>query len=314
MSIAPDMLFHMGGVPVGSAIGANPWSKAHFVDATNGVDTHDGKTPGTAKATIQAAVTAAVAGDVIYVRQLEPVQTDMTDPTAYAENLVLPVDKYNLSIIGCGNNPHNPFYTQIKASAAGYGVELKGTSFRLENLDFNKGSATTGMIFINGDNGTTAMAWGGLISHCHIRNANSAANAGIKTYGGSYNTIYGSIFEACHTGINIASGGTFPVRSLKIEKCSFKGSNASAVGGANIYGPGASNIIYELEIKRCEFERVPTGAFIDLASATAYGLISDCHFGDDDVSCTTSGSNINKPTTVFVSGCYDDSGTMIATT
>jgi len=314
MSVAPDMLFHLGGVPVGNAIGANPWSRAYFVDGTSGKSDRNGTSPGRSVSTVTLGISKASAGDVVYVRQLLPVATDMTDPTAYAENLVLPVAKYNLSIVGCGNNPHNPFYTQIKASAAGYGVELKGTSFLLENLDFNKGSATTGMIFINGDNGTTSMAWGGLISHCHIRNANSAANAGIKTYAGSYNTISNCIFEACHTGINIASGGTFPIRSLKIQDCSFKASNASAVGGANIYGPGASNIIYELEILRCYFERVPTGAFIDLTSATAYGLIADCHFGDADVSCTTSSSNINKPTTVFVSGCYDDSGTMVVTT
>jgi len=68
MSIAPDMLFHMGGVPVGGARFSSPWATHWFVDGTDGNDNNDGKTPGTAKATIQAAVTASTGGDVIYIR------------------------------------------------------------------------------------------------------------------------------------------------------------------------------------------------------------------------------------------------------
>lgn len=315
MTMHQDMLFHLGGVPVGNALHASPWSSAYFVDGDNGTAGVEGNKPDKALSTISAAITNASAGDVIYVRQRLPVQTDATDPTAYAENLTIPFAKYNLSIVGTGNNPHNPFYTQVKANAAGYGVKIQATSTTIENLDFNKGSATTGMIFFSGDVGTTDMAWGSLISNCHIRNANSSANAGIKFYAGSYNTIHNCDFEACHTGIHIASGGTFPIRSLRIQDCRFKGSNAAAVGGANIYGPGASNIVYELEILRCYFERLPTGKFINLALATAYGIISDCHFGDDDISCSTAATNdVGKPTSVFVTGCYDDSGTMVATT
>ncbi|MEE9510453.1 MAG: hypothetical protein V3V81_08165 [Candidatus Bathyarchaeia archaeon] len=314
MSISPDGLFQYGGSPVASAAYTNPWTTAYFVDGTNGTAGAGGKSPDDPTATISQAITLATAGDVIYVRQLLPIQSDMTDPTAYAENLVIPVAKHTLSIIGTGNNPHNPFYCQVKPSASGYGVEIKAVSTTIENLDFNRGSATTGVIFFSGDNGTTDMGWGSLISNCHIRNANGLANAGVKFEAGSYNTIYNCDFEACHTGVNLSSGGTFPIRSPRIERCRFKASNASAVGGDNIWGAGAANILYEIEILDCYFERVPTGSFIDLSGANHYGIISNCHFGDDDVSCTTSGANINKPTTVFVTGCYDDSGTMIATT
>ncbi|MCK4824838.1 hypothetical protein KA005_54305, partial [bacterium] len=206
-------------------------------------------------------------------------------------------------------NPRNPFYTQIKANAAGWGVEIRAVSTLIENLDFNKGSATTGIIHFSGDNGTTHMGWGSLVSNCHIRNASSGANAGVTMYGGSYNTIYDTIFEACHTGVRIQSGGTFPIRSLKIQKCSFKGSNASAVGGDNIADIGASCIVYELEIDDCRFEREPTGTFITLTTNT-YGLISKCHFGHAGI---TVSSEIVIPATVFLAECYDDEDVMIKT-
>ena len=314
MTTFADMAFDLGGRPLGGSTFSSPWATHYFVDGSEGSAAFDGTAPSRSMSTISLAITAASRGDVIYVREKAGSTTDATDPTAYAENLTIPFAKHNLSIIGAGNNPWNPFYTQVKANAAGYGLKIQATSFRIENLDFNKGSATTGMIYFSGDVVTTDMAWGGVIANCHIRNADSAANAGIKTYAGSYNTIHNCDFEACHTGINLASGGTYPIRSIRIQDCRFKGANASAVGGANILGAGASNIIYELEILRCYFERVPTGAFIDLAGANKYGIIADCQFGDDDVSAGTSASNINKPTTVFLANCTDDSGALIAST
>jgi len=313
MSTFPDGLFQYGGQPVASAVYANPWATAFFVDDDNGNDNNSGLKPAESKLTISSAITAASSGDVIYIRQPAFDSTDATEPGRYTENLVVPFAKSGLSLVGCGNNPHNPMYTMVKFSTAGYGVNLYAPSTTIENLCFNKDAATTGLIYINGDESASQCAWGTLLSNLQIRNADGTANPGVLFYAGSYCTIHNVDFEACHTGVYIASGGNHPIRSLRIQDCRFKGSNGSAVGGANIDSTGGS-IIYELEILRCYFERVPTGQFIDLEGTTAYGIISDCHFGDDDVSCTTTGSNINKPTTVFVTGCYDDSGTMVVTT
>jgi hypothetical protein len=282
-----------------------PWNEVWYADGTNGSTDFSGRGPSQAKASISQCITASSAEDIIYVRPLLPIQTDMTDPTPYAENLVIPVEKWGLSIIGAGNNPRNPFYTQVKANSAGYGVEIKAVSTKIENLDFNKGSATTGMIYLNGDNNTTAMAWGTLIQHCHIRNANSASNPGIKTYSGSYSTVYDCDFEACHTGMYISSGGTYPLRSLRIEDCRFKGSNASAVAGSNLSDGGTSAIIYEIEVLRCTFERIPTGNFVNF-TANTYGIIAGCYWGDLAATVGTSSSDVNVPATVFVSGSWDD--------
>lgn len=287
-----------------------PWQDVWYADGDNGDDGYSGRGPADSKASISAAITAAAAQDIIYVRPRLPVATDMTDPTPYAENLVIPVAKYGLSIIGAGNNPRNPFYSQVKPDTAGFGVKIQAVSTLIENLDFNKGTSSTGLIYFSGDVNTTDMGWGSLIANCHLRNASSAANASVMMYGGSYNTIYNCDFEACHTGVVIQSGGTYPIRSLRIEDCRFKGANEAAVAGENIKDIGAACIVYELEILRCYFERLPTGKFINL-TANTYGLIADCQFGDADVTCWTSGKDINIPTTVFISGCYDESGTMI---
>ena len=310
MTTAPDMLSHFGGVPVASAAHANPWSTAYFVDQTGGTPNAKGLSPDDAVTTINAAVTLAGAGDVIYVRGLTPDITDLTEPTQYTDNIVIPVTKYGLSIIGTGNNPHNPFYTSVKPAIAGYGIHVLGASFLLENMAVNRGEATTGVIFVDGDNSTSKNGWGLLISNCHIRRGNSAANPGIKTYAGSYQTIYNCYFTACDTGISANSGGYFPIRSFCIDGCTFQAENADNPDQRDIYIGG---VVYQLEIKNCNFHAVPALDYINAVAATTYGVIQNCYFGSLDATCSTTGAEINVAASVFVSGCFDD-GSIVATT
>ena len=310
MTTAPDMLSHYGGVPVASSAYTNPWTTAYFVDGTNGTAGAGGLSPGDATATINQAVTLAGPGDVIYVRQLLPQVADLTEPTQYTDNIVIPVTKYGLSIIGTGNNPHQPFYCSVKPGSAGYGIQVLGSSFLLENMAVNRGSATTGVIYLGGDNSTSLNAWGTLISNCHIRRGNSAANAGIKTYAGSYQTIYHCYFTACDTGISANSGGSFPIRSFCIDGCTFQAENADNPDQRDIYVGG---VVYQLEIKNCNFHAVPALDYINAVAATTYGVVQNCYFGSLDATCSPTGSEINVAATVFVSGCFDD-GSIIATT
>lgn len=100
MSVAPDMLFHMGGIPVGGPIIPSS-SKVYFVDKKNGSDSNDGRNlNGGSLATIAAAITLVNANidwsvspwaqrDVIYIM-----------PGKYAENLTsMP---YGAIMIGAG--------------------------------------------------------------------------------------------------------------------------------------------------------------------------------------------------------------------
>lgn len=298
------------GIPIAPGIG-NMFGNVWFVDGNAGLDGNDGKSTSRPVATVGKAISLASKQDTIYINGLGPVVTDMTDPNAYSEQLTIPVGKYGMKLVGAGANRHNPFYTQIKGSAAGRIIEIKAPGTVIENLDFNKGSATTGMIYFNGDNGTTAMAWGCVIANCHIRNANSEGNAGIKFFAGSYNTIVDCIFEACATGIYVASGGTFPVRSPRIERCSFLGANQAAVTGPNI---GSTGVIYELLVKDCTFERKPTGKYIVFSESTMYGEITNCWFGHgSSITPSDGGSEIDVHAQVKVDGCMDDSGAFNST-
>lgn len=309
MSIAPDMLRHFGGVPVASAAYTSPWSKVFFVDGMNGTAGAKGLSPDDATKTINQAVTLAGPGDVIYIRQQLPQVADLTDPTAYTDNIVIPVTKYGLSIIGTGNNPHNPFYCEVKHGSSGYGVQILGSSTTLENLSFNRGSATTGVIFLDGDNSTSKNAWGTLISNCHIRRGDSRTNPGILTFAGSYNTVYNCFFTANDTGILVNSGAGFPVRSFTIDRCTFQAENAD---NPDQYDIEVLGVVYQLEIKNCNFHAIPAAGYIKAIAGTTYGVIQNCYFGDLGCSVGTSG-DIAVASTVFVSGCFDD-GAQLGTT
>lgn len=103
MSVAPDMLYHMGGVPVAGTIPITKTSSVYyFVDSLTGSDDYSGLSHDRPKATIAAAITLSNArvdwtdteyatGDVIVV-----------SPGQYAENLTsLP---YGGTIVGLGDS------------------------------------------------------------------------------------------------------------------------------------------------------------------------------------------------------------------
>lgn len=295
------------GIPLTGAGPSNIWGNTWFVDGTNGNANNNGKDPTSAFALVSQAVSAASAQDTIYVRQRAP-NADATDPDPYDDNVTVPYAKYALRIVGTGPNHVNPEYVQIKAAAAGNVVSINAPSVVLENLCFNRGSATTGVVALNGDNDSTTTAWGCLIANCHIRNATSAANAGIVGTAGSYNTIYGCTFVACFTGINLASGATYPLRAARIENCVFLSSNGVAVGGNHIRLFGT---VYEAIVTGCHFDQVPTGAFVVL---NGEGIISNSYFGTTtDITPSPGGAAIDAAATFFVVGCYDDTGAIIAT-
>ena len=303
------------GVPV-NVDQRNMWGTTYFVDGGSGSNGNSGTDTSQAFASITQAIATATAQDTIYIRQRVP-NTDATDPTPYLDNVTVPYAKYGVLFIGTGANTVNPFYVQVKGNSTGpvFAIHAPGTV--VENLCLNNGASTTGIIRFNGDDDSANTAWGCLIANCHIRNAKTAiANAGIVGNAGSYNTIYGCTFVACFDGINIASGSTYPVRAPRIENCLFYSgvgtSGAEAVGGRHIT---LSGVIYQSVITGCHFDAIgtrATGKFVNLAGT---GIMSNCHFGTTtDVAVTTTGNEITATTTQFVTGCYDDTGAMIATT
>lgn len=104
MTTVADGLFQYGGVPVGvnppfGKIFNNPYAaykkgRAWFVDASYGGN-GDGKSPKTAFSTMDQAFDNLHSGDIIYATG------------NIREQLVTPVQVFDVTVIGCGNQPRN---------------------------------------------------------------------------------------------------------------------------------------------------------------------------------------------------------------
>lgn len=130
MTTVGDRLYELGGIPVG--VGANGGfpcvGKIWWVDGTNGLDSNPGRKPGRAKKTIQAAVTAQIAGtsalgDIIYVL-----------PGTYAESIT-----GNLS--QCKLIGYHPFAVRVKPTD-GHAYSGNLHDAQISGFMFDNGSST----------------------------------------------------------------------------------------------------------------------------------------------------------------------------
>lgn len=304
MSTVPDMLFELGGAPVGGNKYRNPFATHYFVDGNsgNGNDGFDGKSPSTAKATIQSAVTAAGVGDVIYVRP--KTYTVGVGHARYEERVTIALAQSDLSIIGAGYSRNNEFGVRMKADGTTlYCMDISGPSCHIENIGFFTSSATNTIIVRNnGGTGTQRGSDGITIYNCHFKDATTLIQGGqagriincVFLYGGG---IQLTIATGAVTGYN-----------QQIKDCHFMDTNGAQPTGPYISGTGAHT--YSLLIKDCDFEQIPSSAkFVDLGGTLNTGLMTRCYFNSDNVHLTNDlkmgGTNMR------VIGCYDKTGASI---
>lgn len=125
MSISPDMLYHLGGVPVG--VGDKPmFGKVWFVDGTNGTPGGNGRTINETISTVTLGLAAQIAdtsslGDVIYVM-----------PGTYAESVTGNMTK--VQIIGAGRTGVRPMAKIHPTTSYAYTGEMTDSGFK--NLEF----------------------------------------------------------------------------------------------------------------------------------------------------------------------------------
>lgn len=204
MSIAPDRLYHMGGVPVGETI--NPtFGKIWWVDAANGAAAGPGTTPDTAFNTIQLAVTAQIAGtsslgDVIYVM-----------PGTYAESVTGAMTKVQIIGASCSGIPGAAVIAPTTSNA--YAGDMTNAAFR--NMAFKQPtssklanvatgemeySAIDNCLFLGTDTTDltvglrigeeTSTAWEHM-EYSSITNCNFASSAS-RVWGLDYGIVFGS--------------------------------------------------------------------------------------------------------------------------
>ena len=309
MSTFGDQVFEMGGKPVGSSgarytgwWGVQSW----FCDYDHGSDSNTGKTPTKAFTNLDTAISAAGAGDVIYIRNRDQNTASTDGETIVApttSNFVVPEAKTHMSIIGASNISHIP------DSNAGYAIILKGNAtantnpvldiqggFTLvENLGFHKGGSTAGGQLALTGNSTSLRALGSVINNCLFRMYSNNTQASIYSIDNWFVTIYGCTFHEDNTGIMLYGlNGT--TRRSRISHCQFRNQTAASItNNILLYGGSGQDIL----IDNCDFVgEVPTAtdgpsgvaAFVYCQSAIQATMVS-CNFAADTTE-GTDGSHI----------------------
>lgn len=292
MSTFPDGVFQYGGQPVGASW-ASPWSKVYFVDGEDGLDGYDGLKPTQAKKTIQAAVTLATRGDVIYVRPQQ--YTGGTGFSRYTEEVTVTAgasagsaahfENADISIIGCVNTPNPEYGVRWKhaTDTTGYCLINHAPALHLENLGFYaEGAANAVRLLNNGATTTQRGSDGTTFYNCVVK-----AGRVITQDGGDGLTFKNCIFHAAPAG-GATGGITFtcsanPGRRLRILDCIFQEGNGAAPATEYINIAGVAS---EVLIRNCHFGLIPTSAkYILVTSST--GDLSGCHFAKADLHVTS---------------------------
>jgi len=317
----PALKFGAKIYPEDLAAGGNPWSNYFYVDGDNGNDNdNSGQSIEKAKKTIQAAVTAAVEGDVIYVRPKTP---GIWDPVGYEETVIIPYTKPNLSIIGVGTGrtlgalPH----MAIGAGATAM-ITVRAPGCRIANLSITGTSSTGGGILLD-DNGSTKAAFGTTIENCYFyENQGSAAAAtggGVMwaATGGAWQTaIRNCYFMSNRAGIVLMGTSESRPTDILIEGCEFA-SWVSTQIDIDIdlgNGSGAQGVI----IRDCIFSTPDVPAYAGAGTTARYldltgceGIMSNCQFacisqGTSIKTFKADGSGALIPTAVRMSGNYGE--------
>lgn len=218
--------------------GANTKGSVMYVDGTSGDDDNSGTSWEEAKATIQAAVTAAGAYGVVFVIP-QAMAVGATDPVSYEENIVIPATHECLSIIGIGNRTQGGL-PQLKVGDTTTAPILKIMSpgCTIMNLGINGAGATGSGIVLEDDGGATACSFGTEIANCHFKNCvgpdaddakdgaaiclgiDSADNAPWQVW------IHDNYFYKCICGVTLLGTGAVP-QDIVIENNVFAGPAAN---------------------------------------------------------------------------------------
>ena len=305
MTTVSDGLYQYGGDPVGHRF-TNPWGTHYFVDGDNGSSAYDGRSPNRSFAKPEQAISAASAGDVIYVRPREA-QADGSDVTFYNEqNMIVPVGKDFLSIIGVvpaqkARQLYGPF---VRMAEAGYTWDVYGAASHIENMVLHLGGSATGTIILRGESGYAAKAGacGATIESCAI------SYGGMLIEGGG-DCLFRNCVIRNATPMTFDASAT-PARRHSIVGCEFRADNGGGSDENYIRILGTST---EFFIRDCYFDQpTDTDEYIH-TSGVVDGLIANCYFADDDISVSTgTGDEIRIETgSMKVVGCHDSTGVFI---
>ena len=271
-----------------------PWSDVWYVDGTDGNDSYTGRGPSEAKATIQAAVTAASGGDVIYIRP--KVYTLGTGFARYTEDVAVTLGgaggsgvtatNANISIIGI--TPRTLQATDFLGVRWKYATNtnllVDAPCLHVENIGFFSEAGTYAIhLRCNGATRTQEGSTGFTLYNCAIK-----GDGPLYADGGEQIVIANCRFQAKHDGttggINLV-GSANAVRRPTIKNCDFIGGNNVAMATAPIKG---ASPWYNAVLKNLWFDIDTTaGTFVLISGTTSTGVCGPCYCGSGDISTTS---------------------------
>lgn len=298
----------------GAARFSNPWATVRFVDYDNGSDNNKGTEPGQAFKTIQAAVTASSAQDVIYIRprayqlgqgfrRYEEDVVITQGGTAGSGNVAT---NANMSLIGVTSRVAGATdFLGVRwkyATNTNLNIEAPGT--HLENIGFFAEDSTYA-IYIETDGATRSKGGtdGSSIYNCAIK-----GDPGIYANGGNEIQIVGCRFQAKYDGttakIHLVGSANAVARPI-IKNCEFIGGNANEAKTEFITTAAP---VYDLMIRDCYFSAKPdSNIYLNIAGTSSTGVVANCYFGDSDINAACTGL-VAGVSGAFASALYDQTG------
>ena len=279
-----------------------------------------GRTWADAYSTIQDAVTAASAFDVILIAPKKI--TDFTgDPTSYAETVIIPADKPHLSLVGISRGRTQGGLPQIKKGSGSTALlTIRAAGCYIANLGFN-GSGSTGGAILLDDDYATKTAFGTTIDSCHIKNAvgstatNAATGGGVmwSSTGNSWQvSIVNNRFYKCVGDVILPGTTSTRPQDVLIQNNVFSGPAASV--DCNLYLQGAGSGINGVVIDSNVFQQLPA---LGSATTARYGNLTGCvgmmtrNFfgclsaeGESEVTFEAAGTAMLIPATVHMAGNF----------
>jgi len=303
--------------------GAN--ENVYFVDGDFGSDGNDGKSPDSAMATIQAAVTAAAArnatykmGSVIYIKALK-MAAGATDPASYEENIVIPADGGDrMTLVGVSAGKTQGGLPQLKdgATTTQHILVIRAPGCAVVNLGFNGAGNTGGGILLD-DDASTKSAFGTSILNCHFKNckgstATNAATGGAICWsaaGGAWQVlIKGNKFYKCVGDVVLLGTTSSRPQDVTIEDNIFSGPAGSV--DCNLYlkgGSGMDGVVINNNVFPA-WPAIGSGTNVMPISATGcVGVMTNNTFGCTGKTFGAAGNSL-IPTTLLMANNYQEDG------
>jgi len=322
MSTVPDLLRHLGGVPVGGS-GFQGWwgDDIFFVDYDGGTVGGGAKGPEEACKYLDTAIALAGAHDTIYVRPQPPkvggdgvhYQSDpkVILPETSSVNWTIPWTSYGLSLIGTGIGlgsaaAQQPCLQGDATITTTPVLSLNAPFCNIENISFKNGASTIALVYTDYWGDTAVQAFANSFYNVWFRNTGTMSNGGLFINSGNYDNVTKCNFSACTFGIYLRTDNS-ETSSLVIRDCDFlaKGSEVDC----DIYSAGGAQRVL---ITGCNFNHtIPTGGgtnkYVSFG-ATSTGMFSDSYMG---AAATTVATN-TALNGITYSHVYVDDGQIMA--